>query len=98
MRGEIEMTDGYNTRFDYKGTKFLVQTQDKGLSAHYVESLIYKSGALLTSKKTFYTSFLNSPNLRKMISRMMDDQHKTILQEIADGKFDRFLGGGEGPK
>jgi hypothetical protein len=90
------MTGGYNTRFDYKGISFLVQTQDKGLSAHYVESLIYSSGQLLTSKKTFYTSFLNSPNLASMISRIMDDQHKAILQEIADGKFDRFLD--KGPK
>jgi len=92
------MFDGYNTRFDYKGVNFLVQTQDKGLGARYVESLIYKSGKLLTSKKTFYTSFLNSPNIKKMISGMMEDQHKTILQEIADGKFDRFLDEGKGSK
>lgn len=92
------MFEGYNTRFDYKGTNFLVQTQDKGLGARYVESLIYKSGKLLTSKKTFYTSFLNSPNIKKMISGMMEDQHKTILQEIADGKFDRFLDEGKGSK
>jgi hypothetical protein len=92
------MLDGFNTRFDYKGANFLVQTQDKGTSAHYVESLIYKSGQLLTSKKTFYTSFLNSPNLSKLILRIVEDQHKTILQEIADGKFDRFLNEGEGPR
>lgn len=92
------MTDGYNTRFDYKGNKFLVQSQDKGAGAHYVESLIYRSGQLLTSRKTFYTSFLNSANLKKMVARILDDQHKTVLQEIADGKFDRFLGGGEGLK
>jgi hypothetical protein len=92
------MFDGYNTRFNYKGTNFLVQTQDKGLAAHYVESLIYKSGRLLTSKKTFYTSFLNSPNIRKMIGGMMEDQHKAILQEIADGKYDGFLDEGDGSK
>jgi len=92
------MINGYNTRFDYKGSKFHVQTQDKGLSAHYVESLIYREGELLTTKRTFYTSYLNSPNLRKMIAKMMEDQHKSIIQEIADGKFDRFIGGGEGPK
>jgi hypothetical protein len=33
-----------------------------------------------------------------MISGMMEDQHKTILQEIADGKFDRFLDEGKGSK
>lgn len=92
------MTDGYNTRFDYKGAKFHVQTQDKGLGVHYVESLIYRSGQLLTSKKTFYTSFLNSPNLKKMIAKIMEDQHRTILQDIADAKYERFTGGGEGPK
>jgi hypothetical protein len=84
------MIDGYNTRLDYKGVQFMVQTQDMGMSARYVESLIYCAGKLLTSKKTFYTSFLNSPNISRMIHRILEDQHKTILQEIADGKFDRF--------
>ncbi len=92
------MISGYNTRFDYKGAKFHVQTQDKGVTEHYVESLIYRSGELLTSKKTFYTSFLNSPNLKKMIARITEDQHKAIIQEIADGKFDRFIRGGAGSK
>ena len=74
------MLDGYNTRFDYKGANFLVQTQDKGLGARYVESLIYKSGRLLTSKKTFYTSFLSSPNIKKMIIGMMERYEKSPLQ------------------
>jgi hypothetical protein len=85
------MIDGYNTQFDRKGAKFLVQTQDMGMGARYVETLIYCAGKLLTSKKTSYTSFLNSPNIAKMISRILEDQHKAILQEIGDGKFDRFL-------
>lgn len=89
--GSHAMIDGYNTQFDYKGAKFMVQTQDLGTGARYVETLIYCAGKLLTSKKTFYTSFLNSPNFAKMISRIMEDQHKAILQEISDGKFDRFL-------
>lgn len=92
------MASGFNTRFDYKGATFLVQTQDMGMSARYVESLIYRSGQLLTSKKTFYTSFLNSPNIKSMISRILEDQHKAILQEIAEGKFDRFLDENKSPK
>lgn len=94
----MAITDGFNTRFDYKGVKFHVQTQDKGLSAHCVESLIYKAGELLTSRKTFYTSFLDSPNLRKMVARVMEDQHAGIIREIADGRFDRFLDGAKGTK
>ena len=88
------MIDGYNSQFDRQGAKFLVQTQDMGMGARYLETLIYCAGKLLTSKKTFYTSFLNSPNIARMIHQILEDQHKDVLQEIADGKFDRFLPAG----
>jgi hypothetical protein len=79
---------GYNTRVEYKGSVYIVQTQDKGIAAQYVESLIYKSGRLLTSKKTFYTSCLTDPGVQNLIEQMMEAQHKEILEEIVEGKFD----------
>jgi hypothetical protein len=82
---------GFDTRVEYKGFVFIVQTQDKGLNANYVESLIYESGEVLASKKAFYTSSLNSPDLKKTIDQLMQDLHKSVLDEIAQGKFDRFL-------
>jgi hypothetical protein len=85
--GRISGMSGYNTRVEYKGSTYIVQTQDKGLAAQYVESLIYKSGKLLTSKKTFYTSSLSSSDVKAVIERMMEAQHKKILEEIVEGKF-----------
>jgi hypothetical protein len=85
--GRISGMSGYNTRVEYKGSTYIVQTQDKGLAAQYVESLIYKSGKLLTSKKTFYTSSLSSSDVKAVIERMMEVQHKKILEEIVEGKF-----------
>ena len=79
---------GYNTRVEYRGAAYIVQTQDKGPAAPYVESLIYKSGQLLTSKKTFYTPLLTSPDVKALIERTMEAQHKRILEEIVEGKFD----------
>jgi hypothetical protein len=79
---------GYDTRVEYKGSVYIVQTQDKGIAAQYVESLIYKSGKLLTSKKTFYTPCLTSPDVPALIEQMMETQHKRILEEIVEGKFD----------
>ena len=79
--------NGYNTRVEYKGSTFIVQTQDKGLAAQYVESLIYRSGKLLTSKKSFYTASLSSPDVKALIERLMETQHKKILEEIVEGKF-----------
>lgn len=82
---------GFNTEVKYKGASFHVQTQDVGPGARYVESLIYKSGKLLSSRKTYYTSSLASPHLQEKILQIMEEQHNVILQEIADGKFEHYL-------
>lgn len=78
---------GYNTRVEYRGETFIVQTQDKGAGAQYIESLIYRSGQLLTSKRAFYTAFAEDPDLRDRIERMMEKQHKAILGEIVEGRY-----------
>ena len=79
---------GLNTTVTRSGVDFHVQTQDKGRPANYVESTVYKSGQVLSSRKTFYTSFLDSPDLQNKINTIIEEQHKTILKEIEEGKFD----------
>jgi hypothetical protein len=88
MWGGFSGMSGFNTRVEYKGSAYIVQTQDKGPAAQYIESLIYRSGKLLTAKKTFYTSCLSSPDVKAVIEHMMEAQHKQILEEIVEGKFD----------
>ena len=79
---------GYNTRVEYRGDAYNVQTQDKGLAAQYIESLIYKAGRLLASKRAFYTAYMNLPDVGERIERMMEEQHKTILGQIVEGRYD----------
>lgn len=82
---------GYNTRVDYKGESYIVQTQDKGRAAQYVESLIYRSGRLLATRRAFYTAFMGAADLADLadrIERMMEEQHKSILGQIVEGRFD----------
>ncbi len=79
---------GFNTTVNRGGVDFHVQTQDKGRPANYVESTVYKSGQVLSSRKTFYTSYLDSPDLQKKINAIIEEQHSTILEEIAQGKYD----------
>jgi hypothetical protein len=79
---------GYNTTVTRSGVDFHVQTQDKGRPANYVESTIYKSGQVLSSRKTFYTSFLDEPDLQNKINTIIEEQHNAILKEIEEGKFD----------
>jgi len=79
---------GYDTRIDFRGEAYLVQTQDKGLSAQYIESLIYRSGRLLRSQRSFYTALLGLPDAADRIVRMMEEQHKAILGQIVEGRYD----------
>lgn len=82
---------GYNTEVKHKGAVFHVQTQDAGPGARCVESLIYKSGKVISSRKSDYTPFLGSPDVRGKIDQIMSDQHNAIIKDIRDGKFDRYL-------
>ena len=69
---------------------FHVQTQDKGKTAHYVESTVYKSGRVLSSRKTFYTAILDIPKLEEQINQIIQEQHQNIILEIEEGKFDHL--------
>ena len=78
---------GYDTRVDYHGQAYIVQTQDVGPGAQYIESLIYRSGRLLASKRSFYTALLGLPDAAERIARMMDEQHKTVVGQIGEGRY-----------
>jgi len=82
---------GFNTEIKRLAAVFHVQTQDAGPSTRYVESLIYKSGKLVSSRKVDYTSSLAHPQLQAKVQQIMEEQHRTILKEIADGRFDQYL-------
>jgi len=82
---------GFNSEVKRLAAVFHVQTQDVGPGARCVESLIYKSGKLLSSRKTDYTPSLGSPQLQAKVQQIMEGQHAAILKEIADGKFDHHL-------
>ena len=88
--GSSKKMAGYNTDVTHQGVTFHVQTEDKGLNTHYIESIIYKSGKALTSRKSSYISFLGSPALKEKIKQLLEEQHNTILKEISEGKFDHF--------
>jgi len=82
---------GSQTKITQKGTDLYIQTQDKGLKTQYVESLVYVSGKVLISRKTYYTSILNTPDLRSKIRDIIRSQHEKILEEISSGQFDHLL-------
>ena len=82
------MITGFNTDVNYKGTVFHVQTEDKGLQNPIIESLIYKGGEILGSRRLPYSEMMQNGYDEKTIVKLMEDQHKTMIEEIRKGKFD----------
>ena len=81
---------GKITEIKHSGSVYQIQTQDKGLSAQYVESIIYKSGKVLSSKKTSYASSLSSPTYNEKINQIIEEQHKSCLKAVIEGKFNKL--------
>ena len=79
---------GLNTNIKRKQVDYHVQTEDKGQGINHVETIIYKSGRVLSSRKSSYESLINQPDLKQKIQQIINKQHEECLKEINDGKFD----------
>lgn len=82
------MITGYNTDVRHNEVVFHVQTEDKGLSNPYIESLVYVGGQVLASKRASYAELLAQGKEEKDIVALMDHQHRTMIAAIRHGKLD----------
>ncbi len=83
------MITGYNTDVRHGSRVFHVQTEDKGLSNPKIESLIYVGGEILDSYRGTYDDILaDPPVLDSAIQARMDEQHKAVIRDIKNGKYD----------
>lgn len=85
------MITGYNTDVRHGDTVFHVQTEDKGLSNPFIESLVYVGGQVLASKRASYAELLAEGKEEKDILALMDHQHRTMIAAIRHGKLDAKL-------
>ena len=83
------MITGYNTDVRHGNRIFHVQTEDKGLTNPKIETLIYVGGEILDSYRGTYEDLLNTYPLQETsIQARMDDQHKGVIRDIKNGKYD----------
>lgn len=88
------MITGFNTDIKHNDKVYHIQTEDKGTSNPYIESLIYVGGEILASKKTQYGDLSIT---EKMIGELMEKQHRTMIAAIKKGRFDALIDGGAPP-
>jgi hypothetical protein len=85
------MITGYNTDVRHGEVVYHVQTEDKGASNPFIESLVYVGGQVLASKRASYAELLAEGREEKEIVAFMDHQHRTMIAAIRHGKLDAKL-------
>jgi len=83
------MITGFNTDVDYMGRIFHVQTEDRGLDNPIIESLVYCGGEIVESRRHSYSDLAAAGGVSEdEILARMEGQHKTLIREIRNGRFD----------
>ena len=93
------MITGFNTNVRHGGRVFHVQTEDSGRDHPHVISHLYHGGTILASEKRDYAEQVDVADLSAVVRGLMDEQHRSMLERLAGGEFDRViaerLGAGE---
>ena len=85
------MITGFNTNVRYSGRVYHVQTEDSGRNNPHVISHLYHSGVILASEKREYGDLLGSEQLTGVVRRLMEGQHKAMLERLRRGEFDELI-------
>ena len=81
------MITGFNTDVKHRGLVYHVQTEDKGKDNPLIETLIYKGGEILASRRLPYAELIKEGDPEKAIAALMEEQHKAMILEVKRGKF-----------
>ena len=81
------MITGFNTDVKHRGVVYHVQTEDKGTANPMIETLIYKGGEILGSRRLPYANLAKVGD-EPAITKLMEDQHKAMIIEVKRGRFD----------
>ena len=82
------MITGFNTDIEHNGTIYHVQTEDKGLNAPIILSLIYVGGAILASKRSSYDDLIAAGFNQQTLTERLHRQHKLICAAISAGRIE----------
>ena len=81
------MITGFNSDVKYRGLVYHVQTEDKGQVNPLIETLIYRGGEILASRRLPYAELIEGQDVEDAISRLMEEQHNAMILEVKRGGF-----------
>ena len=83
----LAVITGFNTDVKFRGLVYHVQTEDKGKVNPLIETLIYKGGEILASRRLPYAELIRDSDTEAVIGKLMEEQHKAMILEVKRGKF-----------
>lgn len=78
-----------NHDIKYKGKVYHVQTEDSGTGHPVISTVLFFGGTILGSKKTDYADIVKSDKLDKVVRELMEEQHRAVVRELLEGRFDK---------
>jgi hypothetical protein len=78
---------GFNTDIEHDGVVYHVQTEDKGLDAPIILSLVYVGGTILASKRSPYADLIEQGFSDELLAERLKRQHKLICAAINSGRI-----------
>lgn len=81
------MISGFNTDVEFDNVVYHVQTEDKGLKARIIVSLVYDGGTVLASKRVSYDDLLSEAFDEKVLAERVQRQHQLICAAVRAGRM-----------
>ena len=88
------METGFNTDIEYQNKIFHVQTEDSGPQNPVIITHLFYKGAILSSKKTNYSTLFDLKTEIEKLKELMKKQHEEMISSLLSGQCNHLLGGG----
>lgn len=82
------MISGFNTDIEFDGVVYHVQTEDKGLNARVIMTLVYNGGTILASKRVPYDDLETNNFDESLVADRLCRQHKLICAAVRAGRME----------
>ncbi len=82
------MVTGYNTDVEHDGKVYHVQTEDKGVANPVIETLIYRGGEILASRRSSYADLVESGIDEAAVAARIEAQHNRMIADVQAGQYD----------
>ena len=89
----MSVVAGFNHNIKHRGQVFHVQTEDSGEASAVLVTHLFLGGTIVATRRHSYAELRGAPDLQQQVRLRMEEQHKQVLRDLVNGKFDEKVHG-----